>query len=231
MGHTASRYQQDLGFTDGRIFLGPGDLVVVSSGTVPALTRNAAGDWSLTRTAGGAETISIAANLTQALLRRTGFFEDTQNIFGPANPNSPAATAIAGSAQVSPYRPDVIAAMNTAQEIQPRTAFKLKGFKLLSIDTIYRETVVDLTSINLRVDQALHVNNVAPAITAILAPTLLTAVVQANPYVINTPLAGAQQIYRITPDQELWIEATIVMANTGKIDFYGFDCLMEFNFN
>ncbi len=223
MPHTQSRYQMDLGFTDGRMFLSPGDLIVVSNAAVPAVTRNAAGDWSLTRTAGAAETISIAANLTNAVIRRTGFGEDLQEQFG--------GTGIPASAQPQVYRPDVIPAMSAAQQIQPRTALKIKGIKLLSIDTIFRVTVVNLTSHNLRVDQTLFVNNVAPAVTAVLAPTAQNTVVQANPYVQNTALAAGQQIYRNLVDQELWIESTIVMANTGKLDFYGFDCLVEYNYN
>jgi hypothetical protein len=88
-----------------------------------------------------------------------------------------------------------------------------------------------LTSHNIRVDQVLFANNVAPAVTAVLAPTAQNTVVQANPYVQNTPIAAIQQTYRNLVDQGVWIEATIVMANTGKIDFYGFDCLVEFNYN
>lgn len=222
MPHAQSRYQQDLGFTDGRMFLSPGDLIFVAT-VAPVVTRNAAGDWSLTRIAAGAETLNIAANLTNAVIRRTGFGEDIQAQFG--------GTGIPGSAQPQVYRPDVIPAMNTAQQIQPRTALKIKGIKLLSFDTIFRNTVVALTSNNVRVDQALFVNNVAPAVTAILAPTAIATAAQANPYVVNTALAAGQQTYRNLIDQEIWIEATIVMANTGKLDFYGFDCLVEFNYN
>lgn len=226
MPHTISRYQQDLGFTDSRVFLGAGDVTVFNSTGVannPVVTRNAAGDWSLTRTAAGAETVSVAGNLLQAVLRRTGFGEDLQEQFGGAG--------IPASAQVQNYRPDVIGAMSAAQQLQPRTALKLKGVKLLSIDTIFRVTVVNLTTNTLRVDNTVFVNNVAPAVTPVLAPLGINTVVQANPYVQNTPLAGAQQIYRITADQSLWVEMTAVMANTGKLDFYGFDCLCEFNFN
>jgi|SRR6267142_366015 len=223
MPHTQSRYQQDLGFTDARVFLGPGDVVVSSTAAVPVVTRNAAGDWSLTRTAAGAETISLAANITNAVIRRTGFGEDLQEQFG--------GTGIPASAQPQVYRPDVIPAMAAAQQLQPRTALKIKGIKLLSFDTIYRNTVVALTTNVVRVDQTLFVNNVAPAITAVLAPTGIATATQANPYVVNTALAAGQQIYRNIVDQEVWIEMTAVMANTGKLDFYGFDCLVEFNFN
>jgi hypothetical protein len=213
---------QDLGFTDGRIFCGPGDAIAVGSVAAPIIVRNAAGDWVLQRIAAGAETINIAVNLTQQLLRRTGFFEDLQEQFGGAG--------IPGSAEYQ-GRPDTIPSMALGQPITPRTAFKLKGVKYLSIDAIYRVTVVNLTTNTIRMDQTLLVNNVAPAITAVLAPLGIPTVVQANPYVSATPLPIAQQIYRISPDQELWVEMTVVMANTGVLAFYGFDVQMEFNFN
>jgi hypothetical protein len=222
MSHTHSRYQQDLGFTDGRIFCGPGDVVAVGSTAAPVVTRNAAGDWSLTRTSAGAETLNIAINLTQQIIRRTGFPEDLQEQFGGAG--------IAGSADFQ-GRPDTIPAMNLGQPITPRTAFKVKGFKMLSVDVIYRVTVAGLTTNTLRVDQTLFVNNVAPAVTAVLAPTGIPVATQVNPYVANVPLPAAQQVYRIAPDQELWIEMTIAIPNTSKLDFYGFDSLIEFNFN
>jgi hypothetical protein len=222
MPHTESRYMQSLGFNDGRIFCGPGDAIAVGSVAAPVVVRNAAGDWVLQRTAAGAETINITINMTQQLLRRTGFFEDLQELFG--------GTGIAGSAAPQ-GRPDTIGAMNTGQWITPRTAFKLKGVKFLSIDAIYRVTVVNLTTNTIRMDQTLLANNVAPAITPVLAPLGIPTVVQANPYVSITPLPVAQQIYRITPDQELWVEMTAVMANTGVLAFYGFDVQMEFNFN
>jgi hypothetical protein len=222
MPHTESRYMQSLGFPDGRIFCGPGDVVAVGSTAAPVVTRNAVGDWSLTRTSAGAETLNIAINLTQQIIRRTGFFEDLQEQFG--------GTGIAGSAAPQ-GRPDTIGAMNTGQWITPRTAFKVKGFKMLSVDVIYRVTVAGLTTNILRVDQTLLVNNVAPAITPVLAPTGIPVATQANPYVANVPLPAAQQIYRILPDQELWIEMTIAIPNTSKLDFYGFDTLLEFNYN
>jgi hypothetical protein len=222
MSHTKSRYMQDLGFTDGRIFCGPGDVVAIGSTAAPAVTRNAVGDWSLTRTSAGAETLNIAVNVMNQVLRRTGFFEDLQEQFGGAG--IPASAEYQG-------RPDTLASMALGQPITPRTAFKLKGFKLLSIDAIYRVTVANLTTNTLRVDQALQANNVAPAVTAVLAATGIPTVVQANPYVTNVALPAAQQIYRITPDQELWAEMTVAIPNTSKLDFYGFDLLVEFNFN
>lgn len=222
MPHTKSRFMQDLGYNDFRIFCSPGDVIALGSTAAPAITRNAAGDWSLTRTSAGAETLNIAVNATQQLLRRTGFFEDLQEQFGGAG--------IAGSAEYQ-GRPDTIGSMSSGQQLTPRTAFKVKGFKLLSVDVIYRVTVANLTTNTLRVDQTLLVNNIAPAITAVLAATGIPTVTQANPYVTNIAIPVAQQVYRTTADQELWVEMTTAIPNTSKLDFYGFELLAEINFN
>jgi hypothetical protein len=166
-------------------------------------------------------------------MRRTGFFEDIQNLFGPANPNSPAATAIAGSAQTRLYRPDVIPAMNTGQELQPRTALKAKGFKLRSIDAIYSLGVANASAHTIRVDQNIFVNNTAPAITSILASGAngLATATQAQPYVTNVPLTIAADGYVITPDTDVWVEEVITGAGTTTVTFYGWDINFDFNWN
>jgi hypothetical protein len=223
MPHTQSRYQQDLGFTDGRVFLGVGDLVwdVLAQA---AITRNAAGNWSINHVA-AANTTNFACNLTNAIMRRTGFGEDLQEQFG--------GTGIPGSAQVQVYRPDVIPAMAAAQQLQPRTALKVKGIKLLSFDVIYFIGTAALTAHTCRVDQANFVNNVALAPTVVLASGAngLATATQANPYVTNVPLLAAQQIYRNSVDSELWIEVSVQAAATSVYNLYGFDCLCEFNYN
>jgi hypothetical protein len=223
MPHTQSRYQQDLGFTDGRIFLGPGDIVVNTPANAP-VTRNAAGDWSFVQVTTGA-TVIYGANVLNAIARRTGFGEDLQEQFG--------GTGIPGSAQVQVYRPDVIPSMNTAQQLQPRTALKVKGVKLLSFDVIYTIGTLALTSQSIRVDQTTFANNVAKSITSVLAAGAngLATATQANPYVTNIPLAAGQQVYRNLVDQQLWIDLTVVSPNTSVYNLYGFDCLVEYNYN
>jgi len=223
MPHTQSRYQQDLGFTDARIFLGPGDIVVNTPVNAP-LTRNAAGDWSFNQITTGITTI-YGVNITNAIIRRTGFGEDLQEQFG--------GTGIPASAQPQVYRPDVIPAMSAAQQLQPRTALKLKGLKLLSFDVVYTIGTLALTSQSIRVDQTTFVNNAAKTITAVLAAGAngLATATQANPYVTNVALAAGQQVYRNLVDQQLWIDLTVVSPNTSVYTLYGFDCLVEFNYN
>ena len=222
MSHTEGRYMQDLGFPDGEVFLGVGD-VIPNSVTNGVVTRNAAGDWSINQ--GASLTVIYGVNVTNALLRREGFGEDLQEQFG--------GTGIAGSAQPQIYRPDVIPSMNTGQQLQPRTAFKTKGFKLLSFDVIYMITVAALTSISLRVDQSNFVNNAALVPTVVLAAGTngLVTTFQANPQITSVLLPANQQIYRISEDSQLWIDLTVVTPVNSLFRLYGFDCDIEFNYN
>jgi hypothetical protein len=214
---------QDLGFTDGRIFCGPGD-IVWDVAAQAAIARTAAGQWSIAHTV-AANTTNFAVNVTQAILRRLGFFEDLQEQFG--------GTGIPASAQPQFYRPDQIGSMNTGQQLQPRTALKVKGFKLLSFDVMYSITTLALTAHTARVDQTVYVNNVAPATTVVLASGAngLQTAVQANPYVTNIPLAANQQIYRTLTDTALWIEVAANAQATTVYNLIGIECLLEFNFN
>jgi hypothetical protein len=223
MPHTQSRYQMDLGFTDGRAFSGPGDVnVIITAGTAP-LTRNAAGDISFNLAI--SSTISFLINVTQQVVRRTGFGEDLQEQFGGAG--------ISASAQPQFYRPDVIPGMATAQQLQPRTALKVKGFKLLSFDVIYSVISATLTSINVRVDQTIIQNAVGVASTVVLANGAngLSTAASGTPFVTNVALAAAQQVYRTSVDQSLWIEFALSTPGTGTARFYGVDLLLEYNYN
>lgn len=223
MPHTQSRYQQDLGFIDGRIFLGPGE-IVWDVAAQAAVSRVAAGQWAVAHVA-AANTTNFAVNLTQAILRRLGFFEDLQEQFGGAG--------IPGSAQPQFYRPDQSPGMSLGQQITPRTALKVKGFKLLSFDVIYSIATLALTGQTCRVDQTLYVNNLAAATIAVLASAAngLATATQANPYVTNVLIPAAQQIYRTLIDMALWIEIGVVAQATSVYSLIGIDCAIEYNFN
>jgi hypothetical protein len=217
MPHTQSRYMQDLGFTDARIFAGGGD--VVTTGGPAVITRVPPGYFLALPT--GVATF-VAVNVAQLVARRLGFFEDIQEQFGGAG--------IAGSAQTRTYRPDVIGAMSATQQLQPRTAFKTKGFRLISVDVIYSITGAALTSNLIRIDSVQYVNNVAPANTVILASGAngLATATQAQPYV--TTVTPAVQPYFTLQDSALWIDLAVTAA-AGTASFFGFDVAVEFNFN
>lgn len=223
MPHTQSRYQQDLGFTDGKVRGTVGDLVF--TGATLAATRVAPGQWGVVLGTPAAQANTFAINVTNQILRRTGFGEDLQEQFG--------GTGIPASAQPQFYRPDVIPGMALIQQITPRTALKTKGYKLLSFDVIYQIGVAAATSSTCRVDQTQFTNNVAPVTTAVLASGAngLQTATQAQPYVTNVAIPVAQQLYRTLVDSDLWVEVVITGAATTTLTFYGMDLYCEFNFN
>lgn len=223
MPHTQSRFQQDLGFTDGEIFLGPGE-IVWDTASQATIARAAAGQWSVAHTA-AANTTNFAVNVTSAILRRLGFGEDLQEQFG--------GSGIPASAQPQFYRPDQSPGMSTGQQIKPRTALKIKGFKLLGFDVIYSIGTAALTAHTCRADQTQYVNNVAPATTVVLANGAngLATATQAQPYVTSVVLTAAQQIYRTLLDTALWIEVQAIAAATTVYNLIGIECDIEFNYN
>lgn len=239
MPHSHSRYMQDLGFTDARILASAAAVTGLTSGGSFTLTRVAAGDYSLRGAVSTTGTIAI--NVTQEVIRRTGFFEDTQNAFGStfgsglggfkAGPGG-SGSGIPGSAEPQ-GRPDTFGAMAALQEITPRTALKVKGFKLLSIDVIYTVSTAGLTTAQLRADQIQYVNGAAvPAATAVLpllANGVLPQAFSANAIVAT--VAIPVPVYTILTDTVLWVEMNIVTPGGGTFDFRGFDMSLEYNFN
>jgi hypothetical protein len=222
MPHTHGSFMQDLGFTDGRIFCGPGDLVwdIAAQGVV---ARTVAGQWSISHPA-AANTTNFAINITQQVLRRTGYFEDLQEQFGGAG--------IPASAEI-PGRPDTFGSMNKAQQITPRTAFKIKGFKLTSFDVIYSIGTSNLTTHTCRTDVTQYFNNLAPVTTVVLASAAngLASATQAQPYVTSVAIPVGNQAFYNLVDQVIWVEVQAVAAAGTIYNLIGIDALVTFNFN
>jgi hypothetical protein len=186
-----------------------------------------------------------------SIIRRSGFFEDTQNIFGStfggglggsaAGPGS-AGTGIPASADpqgrpdafILPGTPQPASGMSTLQEITPRTALKLKGFKPLSINVMYKVLTGAATSLTCVLTQTKVVDNqtIASQQTNLLVSGAngLVNVSRANPYVtaIALPLA---QYYQITPNTALWFEVAVQEPAGNTFQLYGIDVLCEFNYN
>jgi hypothetical protein len=213
MPHTHSRYQQDLGYTDGILLFSAEDFLF--SGTT-AIARNTAGDWSLNQGAGQAVTYGL--NLLSAELVRTGFGEDLQQQFGGAG--------IAASAEPQGRPP-----FTGVAAITPRTANKVKGIKFNSVTMIEQITGNALTTHNLRIDQTIFANGVANAITSVVAnganglPTGTQATNQL------TTVAFPAPAYIITPLTELWLELAVTTQGGGAYRLYGVQANIEFNYN
>jgi hypothetical protein len=224
MPHTEGRYMQDLGFTDAFTRLTAFDFVSLGASAPTAPTRNAAGDfsWNVGASLGP---ITFSTNLLGDMIQRTGFGEDLQEQYGGAG--------IAGSAQVRTYRPDVIGAMSALQELTPRTAFKTKGIRPVSLKVVYLITGAALSAHTIRIDQTVYANNVANAITSVLAVGAngLATATQANPYVTVVNFPAAFQIYDITDLSDVWVEVSATTQSSGAYRFYGAEFTFEYNFN
>lgn len=244
MAHTHSRYQQDLGFSDGIAMFGVDD-VVASAGT---LTRNGVADFSLNL--GNSANATLSFNLLNSgVLQRSGFFEDTQNIFGstyggglggyPAGPGS-AGTGVPGSAEpqgrpdsfIYPGQPQPASAMSANQELNPRTGLKLKGVKPLSLAVVYKVITNPATTLTCRLDRLQFVAGVANAPVNLLASAAngLTNVAAATVVapVIAIPNAVFYQVSDLT---QLWFELSVVTPAGGTFQLYGVRMLFEFNLN
>lgn len=255
MPHTHSRYMQDLGFTDGLVSYGVADIMAVSiAGTVALSRATGAGIPSWLVSASSSAFFEIP--LMETLIRRSGYTEDTQNVFGgtfgsglggfSAGPSGLPGTGVPASAEpqgrpgsgalndgfILPGTPQPASGMGTLQQITPRTGLKIKGIKPLSMNIIYQITTGPMTTLTVGVYQNTFKNAVAIAQTIPLAPAAngLTNLAAGTPYVINVPFPNAVY-YQITPNVQLWAELNVASPASNTLNLFGIELLCEFNYN
>jgi len=255
MPHTHSRYQQDLGFTDGIVSYSTSEIMgIASAGGPTALIRNAAGDIAVNVPVSTTATLSV--NLFNTVLLRTGFMEDTQNIFGStfgsglggiaagssglpgtgvpasAEPQGRPGSVALGDGFILPGSPQPVSAMAALQEITPRSGLKLKGFKPLAIAVKYKVLTGAMTALTCRVDSTKYVNGVANAITSVLASGAngLVNVSAATPYVTTVAIPNAVA-YQVADLTDLWFEIGVQSPAGNTFQLYGVRMLVEFNYN
>lgn len=202
--------------TGGENFIGA-DSITVSGPNAMVFTRNAAGNYSLNRTAAGAETYTAVFSIR--IPRRLAEKVNYQEQFGGSGPGPK------GVVGAPPF--------TGATQLVPPTTSQLKGVKLIDITVIYSVAVVNLTSASLSMNRTAFANAVAPAVTNIpLSGPAMSLVAQADlttPYrVTNTVTTPA---YVGTDFTDINGEFQWVMANTGQIAFYGFFFHNNFNWN
>lgn len=254
MPHTKSRFHQDMGFSDGIVNYAISDVVAIASAGGPAvLLRNGPADlvWNVPNSMTG--TLSIP--LFETLVLRSGFFEDTQNVFGStfgsglggfaAGPAGAPGTGIPASAEpqgrpgnlfgdgfILPGSPQPGSGMAALQQITPRTGLKLKGIKPLAIAVKYKVVTNPATALTCRIDTVKFQNGIANSITNILASGAngLTNVAAATPYVIVVPIPNAVA-YQVADLTEMWFELGVQTPANGTVQFYGVRMLVEYNYN
>lgn len=232
MPRTQSSFSQDTGFSDGKIIIGPQDMLLSLGAAVDAvLTRNAAGDWSWNQIA--AKTNIYAGIVSSSVLERLGLAGDFQENYGTATPGNAAGVGNAaftgnqGGPQDSTGRPPFAG----AGYLNPVVGNVPKGFKLTDVTFVYSALTADLTAITCRVDKTVYVNTVAPAVTAVLASGVNGLVVTANaqPRVVKVSTPGA--VFNFTDNSEINVELSVQTAGGGTARIYRMILHGTFNYN
>lgn len=255
MPHTHSRFMADLGFTDGLVSYAAADVLSVSPTGTVALSR-AIGAGIPSWLVSASSSVFFEIPLLETLIRRSGYFEDLQNVFGAtfgsgaggfaAGPSGLPGTGIPASAEpqgrpgsanlgdgyILPGTPQPASTMSTLAEITPRTALKIKGIKPLSMNLIYQITTGAMTTLTIGLYQNTFKNGVAIAQTIPLAAGLngLTNASAATPYVTSIPIPNAVY-YQINPNVQLWAEINVVSPAGNTFNLFGLEMLCEFNYN
>lgn len=216
---TQGAFYADTAHTGGWFFVPAFDISQYSANLV--LTRNALGDYSLNRTAAGAETYFVTANLgaIKRLLADSINSLPFQEQFGTA----------AGTTGY-PAGPSGLPPFTGASYLTPPTTGPAKGVQVTDVAVVYQVGVASLTSATLSLNRVAYANAAAKTITNIpIDATALTLTTNANPYVavraVTTPA------FETTDLSDLVLEFSPVMANTGTLRVYGLGFHINVNYN
>lgn len=216
MPRTASSWSMDTAHRGGWVFVGASELSVLSTTTVPVLTRAAEGDFNLTRTAGGAETIRFIAQ-----------FPGLRRILNPVPP-LPFQEQFGGS--IGPGPNVGIPPFTGQTQLTPSTWPPKKGLMINNIVVSWKETVADLTSMTATLDEIVYANGVANAITNVpLTLPSFPLVAAALPRLVTIPVVTPTM--NVDDLSNFMCEVDIVMGNTGVLAFQGIGFHVNFNYN
>lgn len=215
MPHTSGVYQQDTPFTDGMDNF-PAITMATSfvAATDAVLTRNAAGSWSWNQIA--SKTNIYAINLN-GLGQRLGFAQDVQEQFG----GSVGPIAAAG-------RPP----FTGATQLVPPTTNKLpKGVRITDFVVNYLVGTNPLTAMTCRYDRVVYAENVAPAVTNILASAVNGLLLTVNNFHSVKVTGLAAQTFEITDLSSLWFEFSVQTPAGGTAQIHSVTVHYSFNPN
>ena len=185
------------------------------------MTRNALGDYSLNRTAAGAETYQLVLSLA-----------DLKRLIEVPTPPLPFQEEF-GTAAGTPGYPAPAPGFPPfagASQLTVPTGMPPKGIQITDCVVIYLVGVVALTSASLSLNRTVFANNVANSITNVpISSTALSLATQANPYVVRLPVTTP--VFENTDLSDITLEFAFVMANTGTIRAYGLGLHASFNYD
>lgn len=221
---TAGAFQQDTPNSDGQLFMGPAsDFLAI--GTQPAIASAGAG--LLTYTLATASTYNLYSALSQIL--RTGLATNYQEQFGTAA-GVAGPSAVAGTSDPLGISTGIPPFLNANNPIfGPKTGFVPKGVQINYVEAIY-SVVTGITSATIGITNTKFTNNVAPAVTNILAlaGNSLPITAQANPFRFRVTLATP--IMNVLDGSNVILNLNIV-TGAGSATLYGVILGISFNYN
>jgi hypothetical protein len=233
MPRTQKRWLADQGMPDGQIFvsMGAGD---VTSGTGGVITRISAGKFALSLPT--AATAYIMDKNSSYVLGRTGMNDDLQEAFGGSNSTFTSGSDFPGArGQASPPATFSTPAGVTGPppftgitQLTPVTAARPKGLSINSVSAIYTISGAAASVNSIAIYGVGYANNVAPAVSTILASTNLSTAVQTNPYVTTVTVNSG---YLTTLNADYVIEWSLTTgASTGAALIYGLIFSVTYNY-
>ena len=227
---TAGQFQQDTPFTDGQIFLGPGDFSYQggAQGVAYAIPGNGLYYLNLN---GVGNAYYYVANLNDKILLRTGTAPLNQSQFGTAA-SVPGPSSIANTSDplnLSGMPP--IKKANLPALTGGYNGYVSKGFQVNWIDVVYSTGANALANAQIGLTATKFANNVAPVVTNLIAygNNSLPLAAQTNPYVTRVNVANPSFIVTTDTAVQLFIE--LLTGATGSTQFYGAFVGVSFNFN
>lgn len=229
MPTTESVWEQNSALTDMQIFVDP--YHIFASAGAATLTRDGAG------------LLNLAVGASQACVfncfctpkTRTGMYATAafnQQQFGTAA-SVPGPSSVAGTSGPLALRPGFppIPAASLATLGAFQSGPIPKGIQINSVDVIYTVAGAALTLAQIAVYKTVFANNVAPAVTALLASGAhgLPTATQAQPYVTNVPLTTVA--FLTDNDVEPIVELDLTTQVGGSLKLYGIVLRCNFNFN
>ena|SRR6267378_1702922 len=225
MAHQADKFYADTPHGGGWLLYDAMMLAPAFSANL-VLTRNALGDYSLNRTAGGAETYTPVASIGQSLHRLIEAQTLQQAGQGPYT----SAAGYVGDGTVGPiplpgFPPLTATALGTIP-----TTWPAKGIQITDVAACYLVTTQALTAASLSLNQTVFGNNLANVITNFpIAATALPLATQANPYVVTR--AVVTPTFNVTDLSEMTVELSLTMQNLGLLRVYWIGVHVNFNFD
>jgi len=220
---------QDMPFPDQEVFIGASEFKDLAAlGTFAS-----AGAGLLTLNLSAAQAGNFFVNVAP-LLKRTGVLATPstfQQQYGTAA-SQPGPSSVANTSDaegMTGFPPYTTAQLPTL--VGPLTGAKAKGIQINSVDLIYAIAAVNASLAQVGLTRTVFVDNVAPAVTNIIAlgANGMPVAFRANPYVFNVPVAAPAMITAKETSVILNVKLTAGAAATAQ--FYGAVLKCSFNFN